>query len=150
MQKPFGGDGLPLAEKVCDYRISRARRTVENAFGIMASRFRILRKPIAFSAKNVEYVVRACVVLHNFLRSMDADGYTTPGMIDSENDCGDVQGASWRDDPPGDPFLTALEHRSRGSSEIGTAVRLRLRDFFMSEAGSLPWQISHVNRGRIQ
>ena len=42
---------------------------VENAFGIMASRFRVLLTTMEQPTETVTYVVLACAVLHNILRS---------------------------------------------------------------------------------
>ena len=50
-----------------NYRLSRARRTSENAFGILAGRFQIFKKPINTS-ENVKDIVLATVVLHNYLQ----------------------------------------------------------------------------------
>lgn len=44
--KPFSAKSLSGIERVFNYRISRTRRIIENAFGIMSSRFCVLRQPI--------------------------------------------------------------------------------------------------------
>lgn len=56
-----------IARKIYNYRLSRARRTVENAFGLLAMKWRIFRRPINLSMKNTEMIVLASICLHNFL-----------------------------------------------------------------------------------
>lgn len=68
MIKPFRQADLTSQErKILNYRLSRTRRTVENAFRIMASRFRIFYTHINLEPENIDKVVKACCVLHNFL-----------------------------------------------------------------------------------
>lgn len=55
--KPFSHRNLSLEEKIFNYRLSRARRVSENAFGILSSRFRILRRPINVKVENAELLV---------------------------------------------------------------------------------------------
>ena len=66
--KPYSQVGLTRAKHIYNYRLSRARRIVENRFGILANRFRICMQPIALAPDKVEKLVLVCCSLHNFLR----------------------------------------------------------------------------------
>jgi len=57
MMRPYPAKGLTTSQRIFNYRLSRARRCIENAFGIMAARFRIFRRPIAAIPKQVEFIV---------------------------------------------------------------------------------------------
>ncbi|KAF9405655.1 hypothetical protein HW555_013703 [Spodoptera exigua] len=73
IMKPYPGEypkGSP--RRIFNYRLSRARRIVENVFGITASVFRVLRKPMLLQPKTVETIVMAIAHLHNFLRNTDS------------------------------------------------------------------------------
>ena len=52
-------------QKTFNYRQSRARMVVENAFGRLKGRWRCLLKRLDFQLENVPHVVSSCVVLHN-------------------------------------------------------------------------------------
>ena len=53
---------LPQDELVFNYRLSRARRIVENAFGILAQRFRIFNRRMQLSEHNGEIVIKVPVL----------------------------------------------------------------------------------------
>ncbi|KAM4019366.1 uncharacterized protein ACNLHF_000069 [Anomaloglossus baeobatrachus] len=67
--KPFPQSTLTQERRIFNYRLSRARRVVENAFGIMANRFRVFHTPINLKLQSIDSVVLACCTLHNFLPS---------------------------------------------------------------------------------
>lgn len=50
-------------------RLCRARRVVENAFGILAQKWRIYFKPMHLKVTTAKKVIKATCVLHNYLRS---------------------------------------------------------------------------------
>lgn len=54
-------------QRVFNYRLSRTRRIVENAFGILAARWRILFKPLCCKLPTGEAIIQAIVCLHNFI-----------------------------------------------------------------------------------
>ena len=58
--KPYRQHGLTKEKWINKYRLSRTRRIVENAFGILANRFKIFMQPIALAPETVEMIVLAC------------------------------------------------------------------------------------------
>lgn len=90
LMKPFPFRNQNDNERVFSYRLSRVRRTVENAFGILANRFRVLLTQINLEPAKVEKVVLACAVLHNFLIEENYAEYLPTGTLDRENTIGDV------------------------------------------------------------
>lgn len=68
MLRPYSGKHLDVAKKIFNYRLSCARRCIECAFGILSSKWRILHRPLNTSVHFAEDIVKACCVLHNFVR----------------------------------------------------------------------------------
>ena len=65
LMKPFCRRKLSKPEQIFNYRLSRARRYAENAFGILASRFRLFLTEIDANPTKVESFVLAAICLHN-------------------------------------------------------------------------------------
>lgn len=57
MMRPYAARALTDEKRIFNYRLSRARRCIENAFGIMAARFRVFLRPIAANPKQAEQIV---------------------------------------------------------------------------------------------
>lgn len=68
LMRPFPQRTLTPERRVFNFRLARARRVVENAFGILASRFRLFQTAIHLAEYKFNSVVLACCILHNFLR----------------------------------------------------------------------------------
>ncbi|XDV36649.1 hypothetical protein PO909_006390 [Leuciscus waleckii] len=66
--RPFPGRTLPPERRVFNYRLSRARLVVENAFGILSSQWRMYHRLIEVHPEVAEKCVKATCVLHNFMR----------------------------------------------------------------------------------
>ena len=68
--KPYSIGQLTREERIANYRISRRRRrVVENLFGTLVKRFKVMLTTIEQRPKVVRDIVLTCVVLHNMLRS---------------------------------------------------------------------------------
>ena len=65
--RPFARNALTNERCIFNYRLSRARIVVENAFDILANHLRIYHQHIYLNPNNVTTVVKATVVLYNIL-----------------------------------------------------------------------------------
>ena len=63
--KPYPQRNLDRPKRIFNYRLSRSRRVVENAFGILANRFREFLKTINLSPYKVTNANLAACCLHN-------------------------------------------------------------------------------------
>ena len=57
MQKPYGHRAIALEERIFNYRLSRARRVVENAFGILSNRFQVLMSTMQHHPSTIRLIV---------------------------------------------------------------------------------------------
>ena len=145
LMRPFPGRGrvnLPYKEQIYSYRLSRARRCIENAFGILVSRWRIFRKPIITKIDNVERFIKAVVVLHNYLRTEEpglpkAPQYVPPGFVDAENLDGLLVPGAWRNEEVG-TGVTRIGRVASNMSAIGE-IRENFANYLLSPAGAVPW-----------
>uniref|UniRef100_A0A914CET6 DDE Tnp4 domain-containing protein n=1 Tax=Acrobeloides nanus TaxID=290746 RepID=A0A914CET6_9BILA len=65
--KPYGGMNLTEEEQQCNYRLSVGRRVVEQAFGRLAMKFRILGTAPCIKPERYSKIIRSLLVIHNFL-----------------------------------------------------------------------------------
>jgi hypothetical protein len=76
--KPYSKVNPTLKQKIFNYRLSRARRVSENAFGILAQGFRVFGRPIELKVSTINFVIRNACYLHNWLR-MTSSNYSAWG-----------------------------------------------------------------------
>uniref|UniRef100_A0A668A8V1 DDE Tnp4 domain-containing protein n=1 Tax=Myripristis murdjan TaxID=586833 RepID=A0A668A8V1_9TELE len=101
--------------------ISRERNVVENAFGILSSRWRIFHRRINLHPKKVDAIVLTACILYNFLLKL-------------------TENQRWLEEQEGNQ-LEDVERMGGNRGRQGTyAVREKLCQYFSSPEGSAPWQ----------
>lgn len=136
MMKPFSRRCLTREERVFNYRLSRARRIVENAFGILAQRFGCLLTKLRHNPQTVERIVLACVCLHNIMR------LRYPALqnaaLDQEDEEHNIIPGAWRDRTN----LDEMNYARGGNftSKAAKSQRLYLKEYYNSPTGAVPWQ----------
>lgn len=68
--RPYPGRNLNDTRRVFIHRLSRARRTVKCAFGVLAKKWRVLHTSIQVEPDFTDEIVKACCILHNFVRKL--------------------------------------------------------------------------------
>ena len=132
---------MPEPKKILNYRLSRARRVVENAFGIMASRFRIFRRTIIASPEKASLITEA--IISDRQLSHQDHLYCPPNSIDHEDERGNFVAGDWRADESSNladgirlggnrPSVSALTNRDHFST------------YFSSATGRVAWQDAQV------
>lgn len=140
IMKPFPGVyEKGSLERIFNYRCSRARRVVENVFGIMSSVFRVCRKPKLLEPEKVSTITMTCVLLHNFLRSRTSSlRYITPDMLDSETDEQFTPG-QWRLNNDDITSFAPLQKVARKSGLEAKLIREQFAKYFITD-GKVQWQ----------
>ncbi|CAH1963574.1 unnamed protein product [Acanthoscelides obtectus] len=132
-----------IAEKIYNCRFTRARRIVENAFGILVSRFRILAKPIQLQEETAIKMIRTTCELHNWLRKSSLHTYTPPGSIDYEDIVNFTTNlGTWRSEINALPNIarSRINNRSKIAAE-----KLREKYNFFCDEGAVTWQNYMIN-----
>lgn len=115
-----------------NYRLCRARRVTENAFGILTQIFRVFYSPIALNPKTCDKLIMVCCCLHNLLRDAYLEKNSKPYYeYDSK-----VQMPE---------SVTSLT----GAGGFGNADGLEIRELFtdyFNDEGATNWQNDRVFR----
>ena len=134
LMKPYSKRNMTREERLFNYRLSRGRRVVENAFGILANRFPVLLRTMPQLPDTAELIVQACVCLHNLMRTE----YPTlqERNMDVEDDHHNIRQGVWR---RGAQMVDGEPARHGFEGLAAKRQRDRLRDF-VNGPGAVAWQ----------
>ncbi|XP_016412021.1 uncharacterized protein LOC107743354 [Sinocyclocheilus rhinocerous] len=116
LMKPYPFRQMEHSQRVLNYRLSRARRVVENALGILANRLRVFRSTICLNPDKVVKITMASLCIHNFLCERRSEAYTPPVFADWENADHNMVDRVWRNHGMG-AFLL-VEHRTHRNATV--------------------------------
>ncbi|XP_055585405.1 uncharacterized protein LOC129738243 [Uranotaenia lowii] len=135
LMRPYPDMNLPIIKENFNTRPSIARRTIENAFGILVARWRILSKTIDLHPTNTGKITQACVILHNFMirHTNDYNSERFVGQVNRNTGTVTSEG-EWR--PHTDPLwsVTAAEvYLGNNSSRNAYHLRDVLAQYVLDE-----------------
>ncbi|XP_068235815.1 putative nuclease HARBI1 [Palaemon carinicauda] len=137
MMKPYNLRGLTNEQHIFNYRLSRARRVVENAFGILVNRFQILLSTMQHHPSTVRLIVKACLILHNLMRTR-YPGLQNQQLDRAENENHDFVPGAWREGRNLEDTQTASGPNT--AYKDGKKQRNLLKHWVNSPTGAVPWQ----------
>ena len=140
--KPYPQKGLTESRRIYNYRLSRARNPVENAFGILVQRFRSLKGTLQVEVDSAIRIALCACLLHNMLCTFSASSYAPHGFADEINDDGQIIPGEWRQE--GNTMVPLEPTQIRNCKLNAKEVRKSFRDYFENR-GSIPWQCSYSN-----
>lgn len=124
--KPYPFRNMTKEQRIFNYRLSRARRVVENTFGILANRFRVLLNTIPLKPEKAKIITQACCALHNFLKKEMKNTYLG-------NDPNDEVDRRYR-------FVYSLSRQNYGRPRNeAISIREEFKEYF-NGCGRVPWQ----------
>lgn len=113
-------------ERISTSRLSRARRVVENSFGILSAVYRVLRKSILWEPERATKVVLATIYLYNYLRRNSSSSLLiSPGTFNREKNVCLVPGR-WRNEEDTHSWLPLQTVPRRVSNNAKKYVHLWL------------------------
>jgi len=138
--KPYPQKKLDYQKRIYNYRLARARNVVENAFELIANRFRILLTSISINTYDINYIVLAICTLHNFLMK-NSSSYIKQTSFDSENvETHEIEPGTWRQE------INNI-NETKNSSTIAKMNRDEYLKFF-NEKDKILWQDEMIRRGK--
>ena len=111
--------------------------------GILAQRWQIMRKTIIGNPDNIEKMIAATTVLHNFLMTTNDKTYLPPGAADTIYGDGEAAAGKWRAHDINLPQAPAKAARNYPAQ--AAAARQQFLEHLNNE-GAVVWQYDHINR----
>ncbi len=146
MMKPMKlpqGEHLSHEEGIFNYRLSRARRVIENAFGILAMKWQFLFNPCRQKADTIRKLVLAAMTLHNLF--IDRFPWAATMAMDHENEDGLLVPGSWRNGRQMDDIERVEGNQGNRETKTARNMRSTLKQYYNAPVGAVPGQERRAN-----
>lgn len=115
LMRPYPQSVLNPANEIFNKRLSRARKCVECAFGILCAKWRILNKAIETNCKHARLIIKTTCLLHNII--LDKDG-------SNDNDYSDITSNSVNE--------TQRVPRNNRAGNLAINIREKFKEYFVN------------------
>lgn len=134
LMKPFSGSKLTPEQDIFNGRLSRARRSVECSFGILANKWRLLLKSIETSDQLADTIIKCTTILHNIVIDKEGTDRILLDKVLRKLDAAEIR------------HLRELcaGRRYNRSATNAIAIRNCWKKYFNSPSGSVDWQSRYV------
>ena len=136
LMKPYSHQTQRPTERLYSYRLSRARRVVENSFGLLQTRWRLFGTTLQQKLPVCKSLVMAGCVMHNLCLHHYPFACTE---VDHEDQYHNIVDGTWRDESL-NLMASLMARRGPNYSRRAKAVRDYLAQYYTSDVGSVPWQ----------
>ena len=134
LMKPYTHRNLTKEQHIFTYRLSRARRVVKNAFGILAHRWRVFLTTITLSPERVTDILFAACCLHNLMIKKNRVSYLSP--VDQENADHTIVRGDWRNNQ----VLNSMQPTIIGNAPRDAKLQREILTPYCNTDGCVPWQ----------
>lgn len=127
--RPYPQRVLDNTKRIFNYRLSRGRKTVECAFGMMTEKFQVLSTAIkCHDHAKINNIVKSLCILHNYVRKREGIPY-----------CAHKENSNNTHDVTIQPQQIQLNAHSSPN-----ALRNYLANYFLKPQAALPWQNNYI------
>ena len=134
LMKPYPYRNLDKEQRIFNYRLSTAHRVVENAFGILAHRWRVFLTAIKLSPERVSDMIFAACCLHNYMIEKNKASYIS--AVDQESAGHILMQGAWRNNC----LLNSMKPTTTHDAPKDAKLQRQILTTYFNTHGRVPWQ----------
>ncbi|XP_050314195.1 uncharacterized protein LOC126748784 [Anthonomus grandis grandis] len=127
--RPYTGKNLNSTQEIFNRYQNAASKVIENAFGILVSRWPVLNKKINAKPDKVYNIIKSVIVLHNYCLTELQDGEENIYCPWGYTDDWDIKDGDWREEQ--DPLQSVGRMAAKSQKKIVNNMRDTLAEYFM-------------------